>query len=166
LKIAVPLQPKLFALTILLAGLSGCQQPQQLPSKSAVGSLNAHTVKKEARIVVPSFVAGKWKAVRIAVIDKSNVSQKIYTIPIGDKLAIPASALVVKVETFLPAFTMEGATMTSASNDLKNPGVKVQITENGAVIFMGWLFSKYPSTHAFMHPIYGFILVDSVAANR
>jgi len=166
LKIAVPLQKKLFALTILLAGLSGCQQPQQPPSKAAVGPLNSHAVKKEARIVVPSFVAGKWKAVRIAVIDKANVSQKIYTIPIGDKLAIPGSALVVKVETFLPAFTMEGSTMTSASNDLKNPGVKVQIIENGAVIFKGWLFSKFPNTHALMHPRYGFTLVDVVPASR
>jgi len=166
LKIAVPLQTKLYALTILLAGLSGCQQPQQPPSKAAVGPLNSHAVKKEARIVVPSFVAGKWKAVRIAVIDKANVSQKIYTIPIGDKLAIPGSGLVVKVETFLPAFTMEGSTMTSASNDLKNPGVKVQIIENGAVIFKGWLFSKFPNTHALMHPRYGFTLVDVVPASR
>ena len=85
MKIAVPLQKKLFVLATLLAGLSGCQQPQQPPSKAAVAPLNSHTVKKESRIVVPPFVAGKWKAVRIAVIDKSNVSQKVYTIPIGDK---------------------------------------------------------------------------------
>ena len=166
MKIAVPLQKKLFVLTTLLAGLSGCQQPQQPPSKAAVGPLNSHTVKKESRIVVPPFVAGKWKAVRIAVIDKSNVSQKVYTIPIGDKLAIPSSGMVVTVETFLPAFIMEGSVLTSASNDLKNPGVKVQITENGVVIFKGWLFSKFPSTHALLHPRYGFTLVDVVPAPK
>ena len=164
--IAVPLQAKLCVLTILLAGLSGCQQPQQSPSKADVGPLNSHTVKKDARIVVPSFVAGKWKAVRIAVIDKSSVSQKVYTVPIGGKLAIPDSTMVVTVESFLPAFIMEGSTMTSASNDLKNPGVKVQIAENGAVIYEGWLFSKFPNTHAFMHPRYGFTLVDFVPAPR
>jgi len=166
LKIAVPQQKKLLALTLLFAGLAGCQQNQQPPPKLDAGSLNSHTAKKDARLVVPSFVAGRWKAVRIAVIDKSSVSQKIYTIPIGGKLAIPASSMVVTVETFLPAFIMEGSTMTSASNDLKNPGVKVQITENGAVIFKGWLFSKFPNTHAFMHPKYGFILVDVVPASR
>jgi len=74
--------------------------------------------------------------------------------------------MIVKVETFLPAFIMEGSTMTSSTNELKNPGVNVLITENGAVIFKGWLFSKFPNTHAFMHPKYGFTLVDFVPAGR
>ncbi len=128
--------------------------------------MHSHSARKEATIVVPPFVAGKWKAVRIAVIDKPHLSQKIYTIPIGGKLSIPASTMIIKVETFLPAFIMEGSILTSDSNDLKNPGVKVQITEHGAVIFRGWLFSKFPGTHAFMHPNYGFTLVDAVPASR
>jgi hypothetical protein len=166
LKIAVPLQTKLFVLTILFAGLSGCQQEKQPPPKVEVDSLHSHTAKKDATIVVPSFVAGKWKAVKISVFDKSNLSQKVYTIPIGGKLTIRDSSMIIQVDTFLPAFTMEGSTMTSASNELKNPGVKVQITENGAVIFKGWLFSKFPNTHAFMHPKYGFTLVAVVPASK
>jgi hypothetical protein len=166
LKIAVPLQTKLFVLILFCAGLPGCQQDKQPPPKVEAGSLHSHTVKKDATIVVPSFVVGKWKAVKIALYDKSNVSQKIYTIPIGGKLAIRDSTMIIGVETFLPAFIMEGSTMTSASNDLKNPGAKVNITENGAVIFNGWLFSKFPNTHTFMHPKYGFTLVDVVPASK
>ena len=128
--------------------------------------MNSHAAKKEARIVVPPSVAKRWKAVKIAVVDKSNISQKIYTVPIGGNLTISGSTIDIKVETFLPAFIMEGSTMTSASDDLENPGVKVQITENGAIIFKGWLFSKFPNTHAFMHPRYGFTLVDFVPASR
>ena len=154
----------LFVLTILFAGLSGCQQDHHPPPKAEVNSMHSHSAN--ARIVVPPFVAGKWKAVRIAIIDKTNVTQKTYTIPIGGSLTIPSSSMSVKVETFLPAFIMEGSTMTSASNDLNNPGVKVQITENGAVIFKGWLFSKFPNTHAFMHPRYGFTLVDIIPAGK
>jgi hypothetical protein len=165
LNIAAPLKTKLFVLTILFAGLMGCQQDQNPPTKAGADSLNSHTVKKRATLIVPPFVAGKWKAVRIGVIDKTTQSQKIYTIPIGGKLAIPSSTMAVSVETFLPAFIMEGSTMTSASNDLTNPGVKVQIVENGEVIFKGWLFSKFPNTHAFMHPKYGFSLVDFVPAS-
>ena len=146
--------------------MSGCQRDQQPSSKTKVDSLHSRTVKKDGRIVVPPSVAGRWKAVGIAVIDKSNESRKVYTIPIGGKLSIPGSTMLVKVETFLPAFIMEGSTMTSSSNDLKNPGVNVLITENGAVIFKGWLFSKFPNTHAFMHPKYGFTLVDFVPAGK
>ena len=164
MKIAVSLHITLLILALLSGGLSGCQKEQQPPPKVDAGS--SHTTRKNSRIVVPPFVAGKWKAARIAVIDKTNVAQKVYTIPIGGKLNIPGSSMVVTVETFLPAFIMEGSTMTSASNDLTNPGVKVQITEKGAVIFKGWLFSKFPNTHAFMHPRYGFTLVDFVPTSR
>jgi hypothetical protein len=154
----------LFVLTLLCAGLSGCQQDHQPPPKVPVGSQNSHAGKKAATVVVPPFVAGKWKAVRIAVIDKTNVSQKVYTVPIGGSLAVPASNMSIKVETFLPAFIMEGTTLTSSSNDLTNPGIKVQITEKGLVLFSGWIFSKFPNTHAFMHPRYGFSLLDAVPA--
>lgn len=143
----------------------GCQQEQHLPPK-VVESTHSHLNKKEAKIIIPPDVANKWKSVRIAVIDKSNVSQKHYTIPIGGKLAIPSSTLVIEVETFLPAFTMEGSVMTSSSNELKNPGVKVRITESGSVIFKGWLFSMFPKTHAFMHPKYGFTLVDVIPTRK
>jgi hypothetical protein len=145
--------------------LAGCaQEKQQLPPK--VDTAHTHTTKKDATIVVPPGVSERWKAVKIAVIDKSNASQKLYTIPIGGKMDIPASTLVIEVESFLPAFTMEGSIMTSSSNELVNPGVRVRITENGSVIFKGWLFSLFPKTHAFMHPKYGFTLVDVVPTHK
>jgi hypothetical protein len=140
----------------------GCQQEQQPPYKVEIA--HSHPNNKEATIVIPPGVTDRWKAVKIAVIDKSNVSQKLYTIPIGGKLSIPSSNLIIEVETFLPSFTMEGSIMTSSSNELKNPGAKVRITENGAVIFKGWLFSLFPKTHAFMHPKFGFTLIDVVPA--
>jgi hypothetical protein len=164
LKIAVLLQTRLCVLILLLAGLSGCKQDQQPPPKIDAGPAHSHTARKDVSIVVPPFVAGKWKAVRVAIIDKTNVSQKVYTIPIGGNLAIPASTMKFKVEEFLPAFIMEGTVMTSSSNELTNPGVKVQVSENGIVLFSGWIFSKFPNPHAFMHPRYGFSLVDAIPA--
>jgi hypothetical protein len=158
-RIAHP-QTVLFALLSLLSVLTGCQKEQQLPAQ--VETADSHSPKKEATIVIPPGVEERWKSVKIAVIDKSNVTQKNYIIPIGGKLAVPSSNLIIEVETFLPAFTMEGSVMTSSSNELKNPGAKVRITENGTVIFKGWLFSMFPKTHAFMHPKYGFTLIDVV----
>jgi len=159
------LQTALFAFSLLLPGLTGCQkQEQPLPPK--VLPQASHTAKKETRIVIPPSVAGKWKAVRIAVVDKSRGSQKIYTIPIGGKTNIPSSKLVIRVETFLPAFIMEGAMLTSSSNEPTNPGVKVRITDKDEELFSGWLFSKFPSTHSFIHPKYGFTLIDAVPADK
>jgi hypothetical protein len=164
LKRMVSPQIVLISLLATLGTLPGCQQEQQ-PTPQ-VDTANSHPVNKEATIVIPPDVAVRWKAVRIAVIDKSNASQKLYTIPIGGRSAIPSSTLIIEVETFLPSFTMEGSVMTSSSNELKNPGVKVRITESGIVIFKGWLFSKFPKTHAFMHPKYGFTLVDVLPVHK
>jgi hypothetical protein len=74
--------------------------------------------------------------------------------------------MAIAVESFLPSFIMEGSTLTSVNNEMNNPGAKVRITEGETVIFKGWLFSRYPTTHAFMHPKYGFALTDAVPANH
>ncbi|HEY4745806.1 MAG TPA: hypothetical protein VIH45_14175 [Desulfuromonadaceae bacterium] len=150
-------------LLILSMGLWGCQQ-QADPLLPNVDTATSHTVKKEATIVVPDSVRGKWKAVRIAVLDKSAAKATIYTVPIGGRITLPHSTMTIVVDAFLPAFVIEGSTMTSSGNALKNPGAKVRITENGAVIFNAWLFSRYPTTHAFMHPRYAFTLMDGVPA--
>jgi hypothetical protein len=69
----------------------------------------------------------------------------------------------IEVEAFLPAFIKEGSVMTTSSNELKNPGAKVKITEKGNIIFNGWLFARFP-TNTFIHPNFGFTLVDAVPA--
>jgi hypothetical protein len=60
---------------------------------------------------------------------------------------------------------MDGTTLTSQSNEPKNPAAQVRIYENNAEIFKGWLFSLYPTTHALQHPRYGFTLVDFIPAS-
>jgi hypothetical protein len=117
-------------------------------------------------VVVPESVRGKWKAVEIAVSDKSARKQQIYTIAIGSEFKLPGSDLTLKVENFLPHFVMEGTTLTSQSNELKNPAAQLVISEGGHEIFRGWLFRLYPTTHAFQHPQFGFTLVDYIPASR
>jgi hypothetical protein len=70
------------------------------------------------------------------------------------------------VEAFLPAFTMEGTTITTSSIELVNPGAKVSISENRTSVFQGWLFLKFPNTHAVTHPKYGFSLIGVVPAGK
>ncbi|MFA7403832.1 MAG: DUF2155 domain-containing protein [Pelobacteraceae bacterium] len=100
------------------------------------------------------------------MIDKTRGTENIYTIPVGSTFTVPSSALTITVDAFLPAFTMEGATITTSSNELVNPGAKVTISENGTSVFQGWLFSKFPNTHAVTHPKYGFSLIGVVSASR
>ena len=126
---------------------------------------SGHAAKKEAVVVVPESVKGKWKAVKIAVTDKETNKESVYTVAIGSAFPIPNSDLSLNVEKFLPHFMMEGTTLTSQSNEPKNPAAQIRIVEGGKEIFKGWLFSLYPTTHAFQHPKYGFTLVDFLPAS-
>nr|WP_246545777.1 DUF2155 domain-containing protein [Pelotalea chapellei] len=145
--------------------MAGCQQDeQQVPPKLEIG--RSHAATRESVIVVPESVKGQWKAVRIAVTDKTTGKTSVHTVPVGGKISLPPSSMVIHVETFLPAFVKEGPKMTSTSNTLKNPAAKVVISEGATVIFNGWLFSLFPNAHAFMHPRYGFTLVDVIPAKR
>ncbi|MDD2366880.1 MAG: DUF2155 domain-containing protein [Desulfuromonadaceae bacterium] len=115
---------------------------------------------------MPTEVLSRWKAAKLVVIDKVHGTENIYTIPVGSIFKVPSSKLTITIDAFLPAFTMEGTTITTSSNELINPAVKVKISEDGIPVFQGWIFSKYPNTHAVTHPKYGFSLIGAVRGSK
>jgi hypothetical protein len=151
----------LFSVSVLSASQENTENP--------VGNLQpstSHRTAKEKIIIVPPEVSRRWKAVKIAVIDKTRGTENIYVVPIATQVRIPSSALTITVEAFLPAFTMEGTIITTSSNELINPGAMVRISENGAPVFRGWLFSKFQNRHAVSHPKFGFTLIGVVPVRR
>jgi hypothetical protein len=149
-----------FCGAIALVGCSKKEEKKGVPKATPSGQ----TVKKETSVKVPDSVKGKWKAVKIGVTDKRNNKETVYSVVIGSEFSVPNSKITIKVESFLPHFTMEGTTLTSLTNDPKNPAAQIRIKENGSEVFKGWLFSLYPTTHVFQHSIYGFTLVDFIPA--
>lgn len=142
--------------------VAGCSKKEEKPEATPTGAVT----KKETVVKVPEIVAGKWKAVKIAVQDKSQSKETVYTVDVGGQLALPNSDLTLKVEAFLPHFIMEGATLTSQTNEPKNPAVQIKIFQADKEVFKGWLFTLYPTTHAFQNPKYSFSLVDFVPAGK
>lgn len=152
-------------LVCLLGGLSGCSKKEE-PAKpsSTPPAAKDSSIRKQTEVEVPASVKGKWKSVKLSIIDKETNKEGFVTIDIGKTMKVNGTNLVVKVESFLPHFIMDGTTLTSSSNSPKNPAVLVQITDNGVEVFKGWLFTLYPNTHASQHSRYGFGLVDFTPA--
>ncbi len=145
---------------LLLACLTGCSEDAPPPATPAlVERPVAAPTPQVLEIVVPEDVAGKWQSVKIAVRDQQTGAEEIYSVDIGGSFLLPSSKLKVTVKNFLPAFIMDDARMTSASNQATNPAVRIVIEENGKEIYRGWLFGLYPDTHAFQHPRYNFTLL-------
>lgn len=154
---------KLLVLSLVaMVAVAGCNEKEK---RTAAVAKSQQPVKQPSVVVVPDSVRGKWKAVKIAVADKNAKRQEVYRIDIGSEFKLPGSNLTLTVENFLPHFVMEGTTLTSQSNELRNPAAQMVIREGNKEIYRGWLFTLYPTTHSFTHPQYGFTLVDYVAAN-
>lgn len=153
---------KLMVLSLVAIGFAaGCNEKE----KQQPVVMKPQPARAASVVVVPDSVRGKWKAVQIAVADKNANQQKVYTVNVGAELKLPNSDLTLKIENFLPHFVMEGTTLTSGSNQLRNPAAQFSIREGEKEIFKGWLFSLYPTTHAFQHPQFGFTLVDCIPAS-
>ncbi|HKI51521.1 MAG TPA: hypothetical protein VJ995_05570 [Geothermobacteraceae bacterium] len=149
---------RLLVLVAMLLSMTGCGKQDETQGQEAQLS----SEKKQTQVIVPEEIKGRWKAVKIAVQDKENNKQDVYTVNIGNGFVVGDSDLTLRVENFLPYFQMDGMTLTSVSNDPRNPAAQISISENGHEVFKGWLFSKYPNTHAFQHPRFSFSLVDFV----
>jgi len=149
----------------LLAVSSGCSRKEetQKPRKVPAPAEEA-VVRKQTEVTVPDSVKGKWKSVKISIMDKEHNKEGFVVIEIGKTMKVNGTNLVIKVENFLPHFIMDGTTLTSNSNAPKNPAAQVLITDNGNEVFKGWLFTLYPNTHASQNSKYSFGLVDFTPA--
>ena len=149
----------------LMAVISGCSKKEEpkKPQEEAASAKDT-VVRKQTEVAVPDSVKGKWKSVKISIMDKEKNKEGFVVIDIGKTMKINDTNLVITVENFFPHFIMDGTTLTSSSNIPKNPAVQVHITENGQEVFKGWLFTLYPNTHASQHSKYGFGLVDFTPA--
>ena len=116
-------------------------------------------------VEVPDEILSAWKAIRVEVIDLMSAKAASYTVNIGGEEEIGDSGLKIKALNFLPAFQMNVPIITSRSNELENPAAQIEVYERDVQIFKGWLFTLYPTTHAFTHPKYSITLVEGIAVN-
>ncbi|MGC2063756.1 MAG: DUF2155 domain-containing protein [Thermodesulfovibrionales bacterium] len=146
------------------AGAPG--QPGQLPpgqpGMNKPGAGGVVMPKGEMKVALPDAVKGKWKGVILVIEDKATKKSSELTANLNSDVKIPNSNLTVKVGDFLPDFKMEGLSITSMSNELNNPAVRVVVMEGDKEVFKGWLYSKFPAIHPFEHPKYAMLLKSGI----
>lgn len=117
----------------------------------------------QREIFVPKSVAGKWKAVKILVRDKTDEElNTMRTVELGSTFQLGDSGITVSTGEFFPNFVLDQTRYTSMDNALGNPAVHLVITENGRELYNGWTFAKYPGLYAFEHERYSLQLMDFI----
>ena len=113
-------------------------------------------------VQVPDVVKKTWKKVVLSVHTIKTKEARSVILPIGKKTAVPGTPFEIEVLYFLPDFTMGGNVITTKDNAQKNPAAKVKIYQNGALIWTGWLFQKFPQVHPFIHVDYRIFLAKGL----
>ncbi|HEC17007.1 MAG TPA: hypothetical protein ENI99_10640 [Sedimenticola sp.] len=103
---------------------------------------------KELDVSIPDGVEGKWSAVKLEVTMPDGGKQEIRAV-LGEETQLADSGLTLRAEIFLPSYISDFKTITSASNDLVNPAVKVRLMESQKDVAVGWLFQNLPEFNSF-----------------
>jgi hypothetical protein len=136
-------------------GASEGGQPPQ--GQGAAGGSDIPT-----RLEVPPEVGAAYSGVKISWKDKSNGKSGSIDVPLGGGAPLPDPSLVVRADVFLPAFTMGGGAITSDGVEPQNPAARITVFEKGKEIFAGWIFTRFPDVHPFVHPRFALHLEGGV----
>ena len=117
------------------------------------------------KIVVPSEVENRWRAVKILIRNKTDEEKGgIKIVELGTSVTPENSGLKVTVGPFLPNFIMDKKVYTSKGNELLNPAVQLMVEEAGKIIYKGWAFKKFPSMYEFEHQLISIELLGAIPA--
>jgi hypothetical protein len=104
------------------------------------------------RLEVPPAVAQAYSGIRIGWKDKTSGKEGVLQVPLGEAAPLPDPTLVVRADVFLPAFSMSAGAITSEGVEPQNPAARITVFEKGKEVFAGWIFTRFPDVHPFVHP--------------
>ncbi len=114
------------------------------------------------RLEVPPAVTEAFSGIRLGWKDSKSGKEGVLEVPLGSTAPLPDSALVVRADVFLPAFTMAGGVVTSEGVEPQNEAARITVMESGKEIFGGWIFKRFPDVHPFTDPRFKLLLDGGV----
>jgi len=113
-------------------------------------------VKREVK--VPNEVKTKWKSVNLKVRDMEKNSEELISVNIGKETSIKGGNFAVKVEAFLPDYTIYDTYISSKSNEPVNPAVLIELLQGGKSVAKGWVFTNLTAFNSYKHNRYEVVL--------
>jgi hypothetical protein len=148
----------------LPTGHPALPEVSELPESGIPEDEPAHPAPsdKELALDLPDSIKQKWLAVGLEVMATDGAKHEIETM-LGEETPLTDTGLSLRAEVFVPSYKSDFETVTSASDTLDNPAVKVALIENGQVVAKGWIFQNLPEFNSFSSDRVEIRLLSAVA---
>lgn len=131
------------------------QIAEQHPQPSGKGTL---------AVSVPDDIRKAWSAVNVAVTGPDGKERNV-RIAIGETFKLDKGT-DLRIVNYLPAYTSDFKTVTSSSNEPKNPAIQVETTFNGKPGEQGWVFQNLSEFNSYRSEKIKIKLVSAEAAGK
>lgn len=103
------------------------------------------------QVIVPEALQGKYHNVTMTVQLPGMAEAATVELPLNGVARQTAYGSLL-VRDYLPAFLIDGNTITSDGLEEKNPALWAEWQHEGQSVFAGWLFRDYPSLNPMRLP--------------
>ena len=110
------------------------------------------TIKTQKVVKLSDEVKAKWKEVKMEITETASKSKDVVAIKVGSAVPLKKEGLKLKVEAFVPDYSIAENSIESRSNEAKNPAVLVELLSGDKSVAKGWIFRDYPEFNSFNDP--------------
>lgn len=114
-----------------------------------MGKVSHANIKTQKEVALQEDVLAKWKEVKMEVSDSSSKTTEVLTLKVGEIAPLKKSGLKLKVEAFVPDYSIVENHIESRSNEPKNPAVLVELVEGDKTVARGWVFKFFPEFNSY-----------------
>ncbi len=136
------------------------KMPKGHPSTAAddIAKASHSLIKTKKTVKISDEVKKKWTSVRLEISDMKAQASKTVDLRVGSTTQLTDDGFKVKVEYFIPDYTIVGNHIETRSNEAKNPAVLIDLLKGDKVETRGWVFTQLPEFNSFNNKRFVFVL--------
>ncbi|MFQ5428657.1 MAG: hypothetical protein ACE5EZ_06710 [Thermodesulfobacteriota bacterium] len=115
-------------------------------------------IKTKKTVKISEEVRKKWTSAKLEIADLQAQASKTVELKVGSTTQLTDDGYHVKVEVFVPDYTIVGDHIESRSNEPNNPAVLIALLKGDKVETRGWVFTQLPEFNSFNDQRFQFAL--------
>ncbi len=108
-------------------------------------------IKTQKEIRLSEEIRERWKEVELEVVDSGKEGGEVYRVEVGGEVRLKEGGFVLKVEAFVPDYTIFDDHIGSRSEEPNNPAVLIELLKDGRKVARGWVFKNLPDFNSYSH---------------